>query len=115
MKALASGSGRTRKVDVVTTRLFPSIIAETVTIHSFPMAVGLATHTSPERDKLPLLMLALIRLLGTPGTDMLSLLLMPAYNTFIIVLETVAMGSTTVYFCSNGYCCIVPSPRRSSR
>ncbi len=40
---------------------------------------------------------ALMPSMGTPGTEMLMGLLIPAYKTFIIVAETVAIGSMTVY------------------
>ena len=53
--------------------------------------------------------------MGTPGTEMLMGLLMPAYRTFIIVAETVAIGSMTVYSLAKSWRVTEPSPWDTSR
>lgn len=74
----------------------PSISALTVMTASCPTWEGRATHVSPWRVRVPLVIDAETLALATPGTEMLMGLSMPAYSTFIIVAETVAVGSMTV-------------------
>ena len=96
MEAAGSGSLRTLNVEDATFCLTPSISAETVTVASTPTLSGRATHPFPWRESVPLVMTADTSLVGTPGTEMLTGLFIPAYRTFIIVAETVAVGSITV-------------------
>jgi esterase/lipase superfamily enzyme len=62
---------------------------------SSPTLAGLATQPEPLRDKVPLDIEAEICVEAMPGTEMLSGFSMPAYMTFIMVFETVAVGSLT--------------------
>ena len=59
-------------------------------------------------------MVAFTAFIGMPGTDMDIGLLMPAYSTFIIVGDMVAIGSITVYDDLKGRLSTLPSPRATS-
>ena len=56
----------------------PSICADTVITASDPTLPGWATHPSPFLVSVPLVMVAVRAYIGTPGTDMLIGLAIPA-------------------------------------
>ncbi len=92
----------------------PSSWAVTEITASEPTLPGCATQRSPLRVSVPLVIVACTAFIGTPGTEMLIGLAMPAYRTFIIVGEIVAIGSITVYDDLNGWRASEPSPRATS-
>ncbi len=96
MNGVGSGSLLTRKVLEATFTGRPSMLAVILTTASSPTRSGRAIQESPLRTSDPLVMVADISFIATPGTEMLTGLSIPAYSTFIIVAETVAIGSMTV-------------------
>ena len=90
------------------------MLAVTDTTASAPTFVGLATQVSPLRVSEPLVIDAEIALVGIPGTAIEMGLSIPAYSTFIIVADTVAIGSITVYDELKSRRLDVPSPRGTS-
>ena len=89
--------------------LRPSSVALTEITASEPTEEERAVHVLPLRTSEPLEIVALMELMGTPGAEMLIGLSIPAYSTFIIVGEMVAIGSMTVYVDLKGNLLNVPS------
>jgi len=76
---------------------------------SVPTVVGRASHWSPLRTSVPFVIVAVTLPLGTPGTAIRIGLAIPAYNTFISIGATVALGSVTKYSLSNSRRITLPS------
>ena len=115
MNGIGSGNCLTLNTVWLTVCVRPSIVAVTEIATSVPTDLGFAIQLSPERVSVPFVMVAEMALFGIPGTDMLMGLSIPAYSTFIIVADTVADGSITVYDEEKGWRSNDPSPADTSK